>query len=136
LQTFRPKHGEPLTDALIGQGMMSIGGGGFGGGGLPTPKDVLQLWGGSLREEPLATPAAPRVAKDDGSGEHRYALIAVGPQGRHTAASAEARAKGLAELHWGSVPGADAYIVVRDGKEIAGPLRVEGAEKIWKDDVR
>jgi len=27
-QSFRPKHGEPLTDALIGQGMMSLGGGG------------------------------------------------------------------------------------------------------------
>jgi hypothetical protein len=32
-QTFRPRHNEPLTDALIGQGMMSIGGGGYGGGG-------------------------------------------------------------------------------------------------------
>ena len=49
-QTFRPGHGEPLTDALIGQGMMSIGGGGFGGGGLPYPSEVLQLWGGGLRQ--------------------------------------------------------------------------------------
>src|SRR3989440_1463393 len=32
-QTFRPGHGEPLTDTLIGQGMMSVGGGGYGGGG-------------------------------------------------------------------------------------------------------
>jgi hypothetical protein len=48
-QTFRPGHGEPLTDALIGQGMMSIGGGGYGGGGLPYPNEVLQLWGGQLQ---------------------------------------------------------------------------------------
>jgi len=46
-QTFRPRHGEPLTDALVGQGMMSIGGGGYGGGGLPYPSEVLQLWGGN-----------------------------------------------------------------------------------------
>src|SRR5262245_52045090 len=45
-QTFRPQHDEPLTDALIGQGMMSLGGGGFGGEGLPYPKEILQLWGG------------------------------------------------------------------------------------------
>ncbi|HWP40684.1 MAG TPA: hypothetical protein VNL70_07135, partial [Tepidisphaeraceae bacterium] len=32
-QSFRPHHPEPLTDAIIGQGMMSIGGGGYGGGG-------------------------------------------------------------------------------------------------------
>ena len=44
-QTFRPGHGEPLTDALIGQGMMSIGGGGYGGGGLPSPGDVLAALG-------------------------------------------------------------------------------------------
>ncbi len=45
-QSFRPNHGEPLTDAIIGQGMMSLGGGGYGGGGLPYPSEVLQLWGG------------------------------------------------------------------------------------------
>jgi hypothetical protein len=37
LQTFRPRHPEPLTDALIGQGMMSLGGGGYGGGGCRSP---------------------------------------------------------------------------------------------------
>src|SRR3954467_10969086 len=83
-QTFRPGHGEPLTDALIGQGMMSIGGGGYGGGGLPYPKEVLQLWGGELRQMPIAVPAPPKVLKDDGSSEHHYALIAIGSQGHRT----------------------------------------------------
>ena len=32
-----------------------------------------------------------------------------------------------------SVTGADAYIVLRDGKEITGPLRIEGSEKNWTD---
>src|SRR3954470_4397839 len=72
LQTFRPGHPEPLTDALIGQGMMSLRGGGYGGGGLPSPTEVLQLWGGDLRQTPMATPAAPTVVSDDASGEHRY----------------------------------------------------------------
>jgi hypothetical protein len=132
-QTFRPRHSEPLTDALIGQGMMSIGGGGYGGGGLPAPGDVLQLWGGELRQEKIATPAAPTILDDDGSGEHKYALVAVGPQGRKTAASPATKAKGLAKLRWDSVPGGDAYIVLRDGKEIAGPLRMEGSNKEWTD---
>ena len=91
-QTFRPGHGEPLTDALIGQGMMSLGGGGYGGGGLPYPSEVLQLWGGEVRKAEVAVPRPPTVVKDDGSGEHRYAIIAVGPQGRRTAASGAARA--------------------------------------------
>ena len=132
-QTFRPRHGEPLTDAVIGQGKMSLGGGGFGGGGLPYPQQVLELWGGKLVEKEIAVPAAPQILKDDGSGKHSYALIAVGPDGNRTKASAESQAKGLATLRWDSVNGADAYIIVRDGKEIAGPLRVEGSQKEWKD---
>jgi hypothetical protein len=132
-QTFRPEHGEPLTDAVIGQGKMSLGGGGFGGGGLPYPSEILQLWGGKLREEPIATPAAPTVVKDDGSGEHAYAIIAVGPQGARTAASPEAKSKGLATLRWDSVPGADSYIVLRDGKDVTGAIRMEGSQKNWTD---
>src|SRR5262245_60126358 len=73
-QSFRPGHGEPLTDAIIGQGMMSIGGGGYGGGGLPYPSEVLQLWGGKIDQAPPATPTAPAVVNDDGSGEHQYAI--------------------------------------------------------------
>ncbi len=81
LQTFRPGHQEPLTDALIGQGMMSLGGGGFGGGGLPYAAEVLQLWGGELSELPVATPSPPIVVRDDGTAPHEYALVALGPQG-------------------------------------------------------
>jgi hypothetical protein len=132
-QTFRPRHGEPLTDALIGQGMMSLGGGGYGGGGLPYPSEVLQLWGGAMLAADMPIPTAPAVVKDDGSGEHRYAIVAVGPQGARTKESHPVKTRGLASLRWDSVPGADAYIIVRDGKEIAGPLRLEGAEKTWTD---
>jgi hypothetical protein len=132
-QTFRPRHQEPLTDALIGQGMMSIGGGGYGGGGLPFASEVLQLWGGELRHAGVPTPAAPTVVRDDGSGIHQYALIAVGPQGRRTPASPTTKANGLARLRWDSVPGADAYIIVRNGKEVGGPFRIEGAQKEWTD---
>ncbi|MSR57534.1 MAG: hypothetical protein EXS05_07665 [Planctomycetaceae bacterium] len=132
-QTFRPGHGEPLTDALIGQGMMSLGGGGYGGGGLPYAADVLQLWGGKLHEAEIPTPAPPVVVKDDSTGEHRYAIVAVGVQGTRTAASKPTRAAGLATLRWDSVPGADAYVVIRDGKPVAGPFRLEGSQKEWVD---
>ena len=68
-----------------------------------------------------------------GSGEHRYALVAVGPQGARTAPSEAARANGRATLRWDSVPGADAYVILRDGRPVAGPLRAEGARKEWSD---
>ncbi len=135
LQSFRPYHSEPLTDALIGQGMMSLGGGGYGGGGLPYPSETLQLWGGKVREETIPVPNSPTVVRDDGSGKHAYALVAVGPQGVKTAASQAVEANGLATLSWDSVNGGDAYYVLRDGKVIAGPLRIEGAEKSWTDTV-
>ena len=81
----------------------------------------------------IATPAAPSVVSDDGSGEHEYAIMALGVQGRRTAASRTIKAKGLARLHWDSVAGADAYVIVRDGKEVTGPLRMEGSQKQWTD---
>ena len=86
-----------------------------------------------VQQATIPVPDAPDVIKDDGSGEHRYALIAVGPQGRRTAASIPSRAGGLATLRWDGVPGADCYIVVRDGVEHAGPLRLEGSRKEWTD---
>lgn len=132
-QTFRPGHSEPLTDALIGQGKMSLGGGGFGGGGLPFPADVLQLVGGDVHRIELGMPSAPRVTKDDGSSKHLYAIVAVGVQGHRSAPSPAVEARGIASLAWDSVVGADAYIVLRDGREIAGPLRIEGSEKLWTD---
>ena len=124
---------QPLTDAVIGQGKMSIGGGGYGGGGLPYPSDVLQLWGGELSSTKIPTPAAPMILSDDNSGVHHYSIVAIGVQGIRTAASRPTKSNGLAKLRWDSVPGGDAYVVLRDGKEIAGPLRIEGSQKIWTD---
>jgi hypothetical protein len=100
---------------------------------LPYPKDVLQLVGGEIRQVTISTPAAPTVVNDDGSGEHQYAIIAVGVQGHRTPASPTTKANGLAKQRWDSVDGGDAYIIVRDGKEVAGPLRIEGSQKEWTD---
>jgi hypothetical protein len=131
-QSFRPGHPEPLTDALIGQGKMSLGGGGYGGGGLPLPTHVLELWGGTLSSQRTKTPGAPRVVSDDGTGAHEYALIAVDAEGRRTAQSSVIIANGIAKLAWDSVAGAEEYVVVRDGQELAA-VRVEGSEKFWQD---
>jgi hypothetical protein len=84
----------------------------------------------------IAVPAAPSVVADDASGEHRYALVAVGSQGKRTEASDPVTAAGLASLRWDSTPGADAYIVVRDGREYTSPLRIEGSVKAWTDNGR
>lgn len=132
-QTFRPQHDEPLTDAILGQGMMSLGGGGYGGGGLPYPRETLQLWGGKSQAIALPTPAAPRIVGDDGSGRHLYALVAVGAQGTRSSVSPTVAARGHAALSWDSVPGADSYVVLRDGRDVSGVLRLEGAQKQWND---
>ncbi|HUQ70547.1 MAG TPA: hypothetical protein VM165_13535 [Planctomycetaceae bacterium] len=134
-QTFRPGHGEPLTDALIGQGKMSLGGGGYGGGGLPYPNEMLELWGGEFRQKAIPTPDPPTILKDDGTGAHQYAIVAVGVQGNRTATSRSTQAGGRAKLRWDSVPGADAYVVLRDGREITGPIRMEGSQQEWADNV-
>ena len=133
-QSFRPHHDQPLTDAIIGQGMMSIGGGGYGGGGLPYPSEVLQLWGGGLTQTSVATPSAPRVLGDRGGQAHAYAIVAIGPQGARSEPSETANANGKSTLEWDSTPGADSYLVLRDGKVVAGPLRIEGSQKTWADD--
>jgi hypothetical protein len=73
------------------------------------------------------------IVSTDGSGRHQYAIIAVGVQGRRTAASPTTVSLGLARLRWESVEGADAYVVVRDGKEVTEPLRIEGSQKVWAD---
>jgi hypothetical protein len=57
----------------------------------------------------------------------------VGVQGGRTAPSPTVRAAGLATLRWDSVPGADAYVVLRDGKPVGGALRIEGSQKEWAD---
>jgi hypothetical protein len=132
-QSFRPNHGEPLTDAIVGQGMMSIGGGGYGGGGLPYPRQVLELWGGEMALHELAAPQPPTVKQDDQSGNCEYSLVAVGPQGNCSPPSSATAANGRATLIWESSAGADAYVVLRDGERIAGPLRIEGSLKEWTD---
>ena len=133
-QTFRPGHDEPLTDAVIGQGKMSIGGGGFGGGGLPYPQQVLEVWGGSLRENSMGRPEAPEVLNHDGSGRQEYSIIAVAADNTQSSPSEVVTAEGSARLQWSSVPGADAYIVLRNGRPITGAIRIEGSRKEWADE--
>jgi len=84
----------------------------------------------------VARSLAPRADGGGGygSGPHQYALIAIGPQGRRSQPSPPVTARGFATLAWDSLPGADAYILLRDGRERAGPLRIEGSEKRWRDE--
>jgi hypothetical protein len=103
---------------------------------LPYPSEVLQLWGGEMQKVEIPTPTPPAVLKDDGSGAHEYAIIAVGAQGRRSPVSRATKAAGFARLRWDGVAGGDAYVVVRDGKNIAGPMRMEGAQKEWLDNVK
>jgi len=133
LQSFRPGHQEPLTDALIGQGMMSLGGGGYGGSGLTEPGEVLEVWGGEIRQHLLPVPRAPTAVEQDATGPHTYALVAVGPQGVRSPSSPLLKTSGRARLRWDSVPGADAYQVLCDGEPVGSPVRIEGAEKQWRD---
>jgi len=67
-QTYRPQHDEPLTDALIGQGMMSLGGGGYGGGGLPHPSEVLQRGPSALGRRDTASANSNPRSPNGGEG--------------------------------------------------------------------
>ena len=73
------------------------------------------------------------MVKDDGSGEHRYAHHRRRPAGPAHGRLPPSRAEGSGDAPVGQRPGADAYVVVRDGKELAGPLRLEGSQKEWTD---
>ena len=95
--------------------------------GAKLDADAAPLWLALVTDDGKTYP----LVKDDGSREHQYAIIAVGAQGRRTKSSPASRSQGLATLRWDSVPGADSYLVVRDGKELAGPIRIEGSRKDW-----
>ena len=86
-----------------------------------------------MLQAPIGTAAAPTVVSDDGSREYQYSIVAVGVQGRRGAPSPSSNAKGLARLRWDNVTGADAYVIIRDGKEVTEPLRMEGSQKEWTD---
>ena len=133
-QTFRPGHGEPLTDALIGQGMMSVGGGGYGGGGLPYPVRGAAALG---RRDAAGDDPDPggadrgqgrRLGRRTSTRSSRSAPRAVARQPPRPAGPGDSR-------HFGGTASraADAYLVVRDGKELGGPIRIEGSRKEWTD---
>lgn len=81
----------------------------------------------------MGVPNAPRVISDDGTGKRQYSVVAVGAQGIRSLASATTVAQGKARLLWHSVPGADAYIILSDGREVTSLLRIEGSNKEWVD---
>lgn len=132
-QSFRPNHGEPLTDAIIGQGKMSLGGGGYGGGGLPYPSRGLQIWGGEIQTIAIDKPTTPKVIRSEGQEPHSYAIVAIDSQGRQSEPSDLVNTNGRATLQWDSIHGADAYAVMRDGQVLSKLLRIEGSNKQWRD---
>ena len=57
--------------------------------------------------------------------------IQVPSRGEHDLS--ERSVRGRAKLRRDSLNGADAYIIVRNGSEITGPLRIEGSQKELTD---
>jgi hypothetical protein len=86
-----------------------------------------------LRQHALPAPQAPAAVTEDDSGSHTYTLVALGPQGVRSAVSVPLETRGRALLKWDSVPGADSYVVLCDGEPVGPPVRIEGAEKRWRD---
>ena len=86
-----------------------------------------------MEVNPVATPNAPSVLSDDGTGPRSYSLVAIGPQGQRSNASPPVVSHGYATLSWSSTPGADAYLVLRDDHIVTSPLRIEGSTKQWSD---
>jgi hypothetical protein len=86
-----------------------------------------------MKQTAVAAPAAPTVVADDERGACAYAVVAIGPQDRRSAASPATRTTGRATLRRDGAIGADSCYVLRDSKAIAGPLGIEGSQKEWKD---
>ena len=81
-QTFRPGHGEPLTDALIGQGMMSRRRRGIRRGRPALSLRSPATLGRRDRSRRRFPPRRRRPwSRTTARGEHQYAIIAVGAAG-------------------------------------------------------
>jgi hypothetical protein len=120
-------------------GSVSIGGGGYGGEGLPAPRYGFHLFGGQMRVQAVATPEAPKltVVGRAGNTRYEYRIVARDSKGNPTLAGPAATITGpdtldgnnSIRIQWAHCPGAETYHILRDGQRLDLDFRGEGTTK-------
>ena len=141
--TYAENHDDRIRRVILDDtGAMSLGGGGFGGEGLPVPAYGFHLFGGGLRVQEVASPAAPSVrAVGGGDTRYEYRLVACDSKGHETPPGPPAVVSGPAtldgehyvHLEWDQVTGAETYGIIRNGSRLDIRFRGEGKVKQFDD---
>ena len=124
-------------------GSMSLGGGGYGGEGLPAPRYGFHLFGGGLRVQAVATPEAPSlsVVGKAGATQYRYQIVARDSKGNSTMPGPAATIIGpdkldpqnAIRLRWSRSDGAETYYILRNDQRLDLEFRGEGTSKTFID---
>ncbi|HEY7118402.1 MAG TPA: hypothetical protein VH475_17570 [Tepidisphaeraceae bacterium] len=124
-------------------GAMSLGGGGYGGDGLPAPRYGLHLFGGGMRLQAVATPEAPTISVVGRAGNTRYEyrIVARDSKGNPTPPGPAASIVGpdtldsnnYIKIQWSRSEGAETYHVLRNGQRLNLDFRGEGGMKTLHD---
>ncbi|MHB0999565.1 MAG: hypothetical protein ACYC27_09985 [Armatimonadota bacterium] len=142
--TYSRRHDDRLRRVIIDDtGAMSLGGGGFGSEGLPTPAYGLHLFGGGMRVNSVPSPEEPRlsVVGEKGTAKYTYQIVARDSKGNQTMPGKASVIDGPAELsgdnyirlQWDRCPGAETYWVIRNGQRLDIEFQGEGNAKTFED---
>ena len=124
-------------------GAMSLGGGGFGGNGLPAPAYGLHLFGGGMRLQAVKPPPQPKAtaAGKPGDMQYVYQIVACDSKGHESEPSIAAIVRGptsltkddFIKLQWDQCVGAETYLILRNGERLNLTFRGEGTVKSFAD---
>jgi hypothetical protein len=142
--TYAENHDDRVRRVILDDtGAMSLGGGGFGGSGLPVPSYGFHLFGGGLRVQAVSVPGPPKLTVVGAAADQQYAyqIIARDSKGNETPAGAASVIDGPAALtadnyirvEWDQCPGAETYFILRNGRRLDLVFRGEGTRKTLHD---
>jgi hypothetical protein len=124
-------------------GAMSLGGGGFGGNGLPAPAYGFHLFGGNMRVQAVKPSPAPKATAVGRAGDVQYVyqIVACDSKGHESEPSTATIIHGpksltnddFIRLQWDQCVGAETYLILRNGERLNLTFRGEGSVKNFDD---
>jgi hypothetical protein len=142
--TYPHHYDDRLRRLIIDEtGSMALGGGGFGGNGLPAPAHGFHLFGGGMRIQAVRPPEQPRAEViGNGDGEqYVYQIVACDSKGHESEPSVATVVRGprvlgqdeFIRLRWNQCVGAETYLILRNGRRLNLAFRGEGTVKSFDD---
>lgn len=142
--TYSRFHDDRLRRLIIDDtGAVSMGGGGYGSEGLPSPRYGLHLFGGGMRVQGVPSPDAPELSVVGGTGttEYTYQVVGLDSKGNQTLPGhastilgpGKLDGKNFVRLVWSRCPGAEAYWILRNGRRLDVEIHSEGNSKTFED---